>query len=74
MASPWTIWRFGNPRRGVGKGLKVSDPCWSWAGSPTTRPADAEEIALWLGVPVTVAAALCAELEAAGLLTAARDH
>jgi hypothetical protein len=36
--------------------------------------ADAEDIALWLGVPVVVALALCADLEAAGLLRAARGH
>jgi DNA-binding IscR family transcriptional regulator len=36
--------------------------------------ADAEDIALWLGVPVAVADALCAELEAAGLVTPARGH
>jgi hypothetical protein len=36
--------------------------------------ADAEDIALWLGVPLVVALALCADLEAAGLLTAARGH
>jgi hypothetical protein len=36
--------------------------------------ADADDIARWLGVPVAVAAALCADLEAAGLLTAAHGH
>jgi DNA-binding IscR family transcriptional regulator len=36
--------------------------------------ADAEDIATWLGVPVAVAEALCADLEAAGLLTIARGH
>ena len=34
--------------------------------------ADVEDIARWLGVPVVVAQALCAELEAAGLLTPTR--
>jgi len=33
-----------------------------------------DDIAGWLGVPVVLAEALCAELEAAGLLTAARGH
>ena len=36
--------------------------------------ADVEDIARWLGVPVGVAEALCADLKAAGLLTAARGH
>jgi hypothetical protein len=36
--------------------------------------ADAEDIATWLGVPIMVAEALCADLEAAGLLTIARGH
>jgi hypothetical protein len=36
--------------------------------------ADAQDIADWLGVPIEVALALCADLEAAGLLTAARGH
>ena len=36
--------------------------------------ADVEEIAHWLGVPVVVTEALCADLKAAGLLTAARGH
>ena len=36
--------------------------------------ADVDDIALWLGVPVVVADALCADLKAAGLLTAARGH
>jgi DNA-binding IscR family transcriptional regulator len=36
--------------------------------------ADAEDIAAWLGVPVVVAEAVCADLEAAGLLTPARGH
>jgi DNA-binding IscR family transcriptional regulator len=36
--------------------------------------ADAEDIARWLGVPIVVAEALCADLKAAGLLTAARGH
>jgi DNA-binding IscR family transcriptional regulator len=36
--------------------------------------ADVEDIARWLGVPITVAEALCADLKAAGLLTAARGH
>jgi hypothetical protein len=36
--------------------------------------ADAEDIALWLGVPVAVAEAVCADLEAAGMLTKARRH
>ena len=36
--------------------------------------ADVEDIARWLGVPVVVAEAFCADLKAAGLLTAARGH
>jgi hypothetical protein len=36
--------------------------------------ADAEDIATWLGVPVVVAEALCADSEAAGLLTIERGH
>jgi len=36
--------------------------------------ADAQDIALWLGVPVAVTGPLCADLEAAGLLTAALEH
>jgi hypothetical protein len=36
--------------------------------------ADVEDIARWLGVPVVVAEALCADLRAAGLLTAAHGH
>jgi hypothetical protein len=32
---------------------------------------DAEDISAWLGVPVAVAEVLCADLEAAGLLTTA---
>src|SRR5262245_47855621 len=36
--------------------------------------ADVEDIARWLGVPVVVAEALCADLEAAGLLTKALGH
>jgi DNA-binding IscR family transcriptional regulator len=36
--------------------------------------ADVEDIARWLGVPVVVAEAVCADLEGAGLLTAARGH
>jgi DNA-binding IscR family transcriptional regulator len=36
--------------------------------------ADGQDIADWLGVPIEVALALCADLEAAGLLTAARGH
>ena len=36
--------------------------------------ADVEDIARWLGVPVAVAEALCADLKAAGPLTAARGH
>jgi DNA-binding MarR family transcriptional regulator len=34
--------------------------------------ADAEEIAGWLGLPLAVVEALCAELEAAGQLTLSR--
>jgi hypothetical protein len=37
-------------------------------------PGDAQDIADWLGVPVEVALALCADLETAGLLTTARDN
>jgi hypothetical protein len=36
--------------------------------------ADAEDIARWLGVPVAIAEAVCADLEAAGLLSRARGH
>jgi hypothetical protein len=36
--------------------------------------ADVEDIAGWLGVPVAPAAAVCADLEAAGLVTAASGH
>ena len=36
--------------------------------------ADVEGVAGWLGVRVVVAEALCADLEAAGLLTTAREH
>src|SRR5262249_5279009 len=36
--------------------------------------ADVEDVARWLGVPVVVAEALCADLEAAGLLTKALGH
>ena len=36
--------------------------------------ADAKDIAGWLGVPVVLAEAVCADLEAASLLTAARGH
>lgn len=36
--------------------------------------ADAEEVAGWLGLPVTLVEALCDELEAAGRLTLARGH
>jgi hypothetical protein len=36
--------------------------------------ADPMDIAGWLGVPVTLAEAVCADLEAACLLTAARCH
>jgi hypothetical protein len=36
--------------------------------------ADAEEVAGWLGLPVTLVEALCAELEEAGQLTLARGH
>jgi DNA-binding IscR family transcriptional regulator len=36
--------------------------------------ANAEDIAAWLGLPGAVAEALCADLETAGLLTAARGH
>jgi hypothetical protein len=36
--------------------------------------ADAEDIGAWLGLPVAVAEALCADLEAAGLLERARRH
>src|SRR5262245_64011520 len=36
--------------------------------------ADAEDIADWLGVPVAVAEAMCADLEATGLVTPARGH
>jgi DNA-binding MarR family transcriptional regulator len=36
--------------------------------------ADVEDIADWLGVPVAVAEALCADLEDAGLVTSARGH
>ena len=36
--------------------------------------ADAEELVLWLGVPVEVTLALCADLEATGLLMKARGH
>jgi hypothetical protein len=35
---------------------------------------DPRDIALWLGVPVAVAEALCADLEAAVLVTGARGH
>jgi DNA-binding MarR family transcriptional regulator len=35
--------------------------------------ADVEDIADWLGVPVAVAEALCADLEDAGLVTSARE-
>src|SRR5262249_24279981 len=38
------------------------------------RLADVEEIADWLGVSVVMAEALCADLEAAGLLTTAPGH
>jgi hypothetical protein len=37
------------------------------------RPRRARE-ALWLGVPVAVAEAVCADLEDAGLVTPARGH
>ena len=36
--------------------------------------ADAEGVATWLGLPVALVEALCAELEAAGQLTLARGH
>ena len=36
--------------------------------------ADAEEVAGWLGLPVTLVEATCDELEAAGRLTVARGH
>ena len=36
--------------------------------------ADVDDLASWLGVPVVVAEALCADLEAAGLLTTVREH
>jgi hypothetical protein len=36
--------------------------------------ADVEDIARWLGVPVVVADALCADLARRGLLAAARGH
>ena len=36
--------------------------------------ADVDDIARWLGVPVVVAEALCADLKAAGLLTTASGH
>jgi hypothetical protein len=36
--------------------------------------ADAEDIGAWLGLPVAVAEALCADVEAAGLLAKARRH
>jgi hypothetical protein len=35
---------------------------------------DVEDIAGWVGVPVAVAEAVCADLEAAGMLTKARRH
>jgi hypothetical protein len=36
--------------------------------------ADVEDIAGWLGVPVEVAAAVCADLVAIGLITPAKGH
>ena len=36
--------------------------------------ADSEEVAGWLGLPVTLVEALGNELEAAGKLTSARGH
>jgi hypothetical protein len=36
--------------------------------------ADVDDIAGWLGVPVEVPAAVCADLEAAGLVTPATGH
>ena len=36
--------------------------------------ADAEDISAWLGLRVAVAEALCADLEAAGLLARVRRH
>ena len=36
--------------------------------------ADAEDVAGWLGLPVPLVQAVCAELEAAGLLELARGH
>ena len=36
--------------------------------------ADVEDIAAWLCVPVVVVERVCADLEAAGLLTAGRGH
>jgi len=36
--------------------------------------ADAEDVAAWLRMPVALVNAVCAELEAAGLLEVARGH
>jgi len=36
--------------------------------------ADAEDVAEWLRLPLTLVRALCADLEAAGLLTIERGH
>jgi hypothetical protein len=36
--------------------------------------ADVDDIAGWLGVPVAVAAAMCADLEAVGLVMPASRH
>ena len=56
-------------------GMKLNDPHIVVLGRIAyCAIADVEDIAPWLGVPVVVAEALCADLKAAGLLTAARGH